>query len=245
MLDAPEEWIHQQDLDWLRYFEGGFRITHFELTEDSRHTYRDDGVFKEGFLGSIDRLEENQNYFPSPYARLRLHEFFFAELGWERFGATTRTYWDNHSDGDIKAKGPSFQLLAFMPTSMNSTPYLGMGFALLNASFSNDGVWHYGFNSANDHLYDDWVEAGRDPWVNGGYRRNIEVDNTTAFLLSLGCSSELREHLHADLLVRKMWANLNAKYYLSWYGTDRRDDRGSYDFPLDSLSIQLGIRYTF
>ncbi len=235
--------------DGLREFaqnhlEIGLRTSHFRLRTRKKHEYDGDGRFIGGFMGSINRLSEQQDYKPLPFVRIHINDTFGIQLGYTRFDVKTSTYWSGHSDGTFKLRGPTLKLYASHSLSSGLEPYIGAGVARLNASFRHDELWHNGFSPNNPEAYEAWVEAGRPEWPNGGYRRTISPKDTTAWIVSGGSRYPIHENWNLDLGLRYMRAEIDTDFYLSWYET-RRQDQGRYTFPMDNWSLLFSVSYDF
>lgn len=225
----------------------GFRTTYFQLEDDKRGKFNADGslVNGSGFLGSIVELDAQQNYIPLPYIQWFFNEYVAIELGYERLKARTVRFTDGGSDGTFDLKGPSIQLLGFLPNDTAFTPFIGIGVIFFNANFDHDGLWHNGFGGGNAREnYNNWRASGSPEWPNGGYRRNIDADNTTAYFISIGTSYDITENIILDLFIRYMEAEVDGHFYLSRYG-ETFQDSGKTTFPLDNWSGQLGIKWLF
>ncbi|HMP89156.1 MAG TPA: hypothetical protein PJ991_03085 [Kiritimatiellia bacterium] len=225
----------------------GFRSTYFDLTDDKKGEFRADGSFVNGsgFLGSIVELDARQNYMPLPYIQWFFSEYFALELGYERLKARTVRYTDGGSDGTFKLNGPSIQALGFLPNESAFTPFIGVGVIFFNADFDHDGLWHNGFGGGNaQENYNNWRASGSPAWPNGGYRRNIDASNTTAYFFSFGTSYDITENIILELFIRYMKAEVDGHFYLSRYD-EIFQDSGTTTFPLDNWSGQLGIKWLF
>lgn len=223
----------------------GVRVSYYHFTAAERRKYDEFGNFKEGLLGSIVEIDEERDFTPTFFTRVHLSEFISIEVAWERLEGATVKYRSDYSDGDLHASGPAVLLIGRYPNRTRYTPYLGMGLVFLDTRFEPWGPWHYGFSSHNLDYYDTWIAEGSDLTVNGGYRRNIESEDTTGFVVSAGCTAVIADGFKGELALRVMDATVDARYYLSWYGTDRIVDGGEYKLPLDNWAIQLGISYGF
>ena len=74
------------------HVEVGLRMTRFTLSKDSQGGYDANGEYQNGFLGSINHLEADQDYTPLPFLRVKFNSYIGAELGYERLRAITRKY---------------------------------------------------------------------------------------------------------------------------------------------------------
>lgn len=227
-----------------QHLEIGVGITYTRLRETTRREFDEEGVFTGGFLGSIDKLHVEQENMLTPIIRLKWNEYFGLQIGYTSFAARTTTFWDGHTDGNFKLSGPTFEVYARARPMSGFAPYASVGVAVLNGNFQHDELWHNGFSPRNPEAYRGWVNAGRPAWPNGGYRRNIDLSNTTALLISGGCVYHISENWMIDLSVQYMSVDVDADFYLSWYDSNRRD-QGSYTIPMSNVSTTLGIVYRF
>lgn len=226
------------------HVEMGLRVTHFRLRTREKHEYDDDGRFTGGFMGSINRLSERQDYRPLPVLRIRINDTLGMQLGYTRFDVKTSTYWSGHSDGTFRLRGPTLKLFARHVLPSGLEPYAAAGIARLNASFRHDELWHHGFSPNDPSTYEAWVDAGRPAWPNGGYRRTISPKDTTAWIFSGGSRYPIADNWNLDVGLRYMVAEIDADFHLSWYET-RRQDRGRYTFPMDNWSFLFSVSYDF
>jgi opacity protein-like surface antigen len=234
--------------DFLEFVSGrlelGVGVNHVRLRETTRREFNNEGVFTGGFLGSIDQLHVQQRGILAPIVRLKFNENFGFQLGYRSYGARTTTFWNGHSDGSFQVNGPTLELFAKTKPIAGFSPYGAVGIAVLNGNFNHDELWHNGFSPLNPDAYRGWVNAGRPAWPNGGYRRTIDVDNTTALLLTGGCMYHINDQWKIDLSVQYMKADVDANYYLSWYGENRRD-QGDFTIPMSNLNATLAVVYRF
>jgi TolB-like protein/outer membrane protein W len=228
----------------------GARITHYSLIDDSELNYDDNGKFTEGYLGSIAYLDANQNYVPTIYANITITEWFALQLAWERFEIETSTYWDGHSDGTFNMRGPSLTAQLRYANHTKFTPYAGAGIVMLNVDFDMEGWWHNGFSGETgeeaQQAYDNWIASGAPEWPNGGYQRNLTVDDDITFkpIIQGGCLWDISDHFALDLDLRYMNFDNSLNYNLSKYG-HVFSDRGSSDFPMSAWMVDLGLVVSF
>ncbi|MFW5870855.1 MAG: outer membrane protein [Verrucomicrobiota bacterium] len=227
ILEAPEL-IRQQAKEYMiayrevrkqhlaDHLEIGARISRFRLKKSKKQEFDKDGKFIGGFLGSIDEIDEQQDYSPTLYLRYNINKNFGLELGWDRFDIQTRTYYDT-SDGDFEYSGFSFLLRGRYPNETTFTPYASLGWSLLGGDVDYNPEWH----------------------DNG--RRNLYPDDTIAFSLGLGCEFELAPNWRADMGLRMIRADFDVEYKLA----AERTSRGSFNFPLDNTTVHAGISYYF
>ncbi len=198
------------------HVEIGARISCFRLKRSKKQEFDKDGKFIGGFLGSIDEIDEQQDFSPTLYLRYNINNNFGLELGWDKFDVRTRTYYDT-SDGDFEYSGFSFLLRGRYPNETTFTPYASLGWSLLGGDVDYNPEWH----------------------DNG--RRNLYPDDTIAFSLGLGCEFELAPNWRADMGLRMIKADFDVEYKLA----AERSSRGSFNFPLDNTTVHAGISYYF
>jgi hypothetical protein len=228
--------------------ELGLRLTRFSLDTPTSGYFDEFGVYQNSFLGSINKLEEEQTSLPYPWLRYFPIPYAGVEVGYDRLRAITRKWTNpddpNDSDGTLNLQGPQFTLLGRYPNQTWFTPYAGLGLVLYGSDFENEDWWHNGFGSYDDPNYAAWLAAGRPEWPNGGYQRTITISDTTAYFGTLGCAMHVWKGLEVDVQWRKLRADVDAHYTLSFFGT-ARDDRGWYVFPLDHSAWQASVKYAF
>lgn len=246
----------QEYVDWLTtldeavtgHLSAGLRINYFELTDPTKGDYDSRGIIvdKSGFLGSITELDENQDYSPLPFVQWHFNPYVALELSYEHLGAKTVARYDQNqpagSDGSFSLRGFAVTVIGYLPNDTKFLPFAGFGLVQFDVKFNSDELWHNGFGNEAD--YEAWVEAGRPEWPNNGYQRTISGKDTTGYFLTAGCSYPATDQIVIDLSLRYMVVEFDADYTLSRYG-DVFDDRGSFDFPFDNWTGQLGVRYLF
>jgi outer membrane protein W len=245
--DAQEVWNAPSTQVIFSRVEIGLRSSHFGLRDDSERHYDAQGEIIEGYLGSITELEPQQDYFPSMYANVRFSEWLALQVGFERFELRTGRFWDDDTDGSFEFNGPSLTAQVRYPNTTRFTPYAGAGLALLDVDFAMIGWWHNGFGGADAHEnYRAWRASGSPRWPNGGYQRNLKVEDDFAIkpVFQVGCLCRLTEHFSLDLDWRYMSLDSELEYTLSRYG-DVFDDRGTSSFPMEAWIIDFGVLANF
>lgn len=243
-----QAWNLPSRSDKLRSFiedhvEVGLELSYFKLQTTTKREFDETGRFTGGFLGSIDKLHAKQHKRPIPFLRLHVNRFSGIQLGYTFLNAKTSTYY-GHSDGTFRLRGLTMEMFARHRFESGFAPYVAVGLAHLNAKFDHSELWHNGFSPNNPQPYRHWVSAGRPQWPNNGYQRTIALSDTMAWTLSGGCAYYLYPNWVANVGIRYMATDVDANYYLSWYGGSRRD-QGTYKFPLDNLAFQLSVSYDF
>jgi hypothetical protein len=237
---AGTAWESTSDVlhDHLRV---GVRYRSVELTDDKRSS-------ENSYLGSITQIENLDDYdwttwltvewLANPYIGLRFN--------YEQVRGRTRTSsWDNHTDGDIDVMGPQFSLIVRLPNRTRFTPTAGVGYAWLNSTFEHNPVWYNGFGGEDKIVnYNNWVQAGRPPWPNNGYRREIILEDTSAVILLAGLEIRITDHLDFNLFAQDMAVeDIDLRYELSFGGNVTRREYSR--FPMANTSYGAGVRWTF
>ena len=198
--------------------EVGLRFSNFSF-KDADRTTTENGITYGYTVGiSTYDMEEVQKYYPLPYVRYNFMEYVGLQLGWERLEGKTWTLDVNepHSDGNLVLSGPSLMIYGRYPVG-RFAPYAGIGAVFLSANFEQDVSWHA------DGL------------------RNMEAEDTTGLLVTIGSSMTVYDHVLARLSFSSLSAESDARY---WMRGDSRD-RANWSFPCDSWLIQFGIEYAF
>ena len=217
--DAQEKPFYQQFIkDRL---EIGLRMTYFKYTDAEKRSYDANGNLTGGYTAGIStyNLADVQYYAPLPYLRYNIIKYLALQIAWERTKgkADTLDPVDPHNDGNLILSGPSLMLLGRYPNETIFTPYAGIGFAFLSADFEED-----------------------DSWSQDGFL-NMESEDTTGFMLSLGCSIQLMEYVAVDLSLSYMQAKSDTRYWIR----GENYDRATWEYPADALLYQMGVKFLF
>ena len=223
----------------------GTRVEYFKLKTE-----------KDDFIGSIDKLDARQNYDPTrlflDVTLTRLWNMdFFLEASWTRIAmGTITTYNYNQNDGTLELSGPLLCLNASYSNDSRFTPYGGIGAVYFNDTSVSKGWWHYGFSPDEngdwrpaDREYAYWRANGSPSWPNGGFTRTFELDKAWGWLVNLGCTVELIEHLHGDFNLRYTEVTVDNTYTMAFYG-DPVDIRYS-EFDVSHYTTSIGLKYQF
>jgi len=214
------------------HFEAGLRITHFQFKDPTQYTRDASGNITGGYTAGISTydLEEEQSYMPTIYLRYNVIEYITLQFSWEYLKGKAWNIqvppYPQGSDGDLILSGPSFSLYGRYPIEFEQienfrvAPYAGVGIVFFKADFEQDSEWHA------DGL------------------RNMEADDTTGYLLTLGTSVTLWENIEADLSISSLKAEPSAKYWYRGRGTSDNPDN-EWDFPADSWLYQFAVKYVF
>lgn len=221
--DAPETpWDRLQGVMSER-LEIGLRVMHYRLTDSAKTTRDEESNVVGGYTSRISlyRLEEKQNYLPLPYARWKFNPYVAAELAFYDFRARTDTIWDGHTDGDVLASGPALQLLGRYPNETPFTPFAGLGMTWLSTDFDYNAAFH-----------------------ENGLRR-IELEDTQAFIWSVGCSVAIQERWQADVALYGMNTDIDAHYSMSRDGGQTILAEERWTFPFSNWAFVVGLKYAF
>jgi outer membrane protein W len=133
------------------------------------------------------------------------------------------------------------------PSGRLLRPYAGLGLTYFFARFDHEGWWHYGFLADRWQdaaaAYDAWRITGIPENPNGGYRRNMDIDDSIGLAATAGCDVRLTGHLRLDLLARYIRVKVDATYVQSTAGVERRTKSSTFDMTAHTLG--LGLRYAF
>ena len=240
---GPELWNRTREV-LSDHLELGMRMVSFKLLNTKKNT----------FLGTIDYLDADGGNPFRIYAHWLFTPYYGIELTWDHVEATTMILYDGHSDGTIVMTGPVVVGFGCLPIdsmiggkAVTFVPYAGIGFAILDASFSHEGWWHHGFPGEDpqeaEREYNEWVATGSPPWPNGGYERTMNLDNTIGLVVMAGCTTEVAENLSVEFYLRYMDAQVDDEFTLSRYGDVF--DRTYATFPMGNFAFGLGVKYAF
>lgn len=249
MAALEQRWQQFRDLADGR-LQVGTRSTAFLLTRPDKDT----------FLGSIDRLEAQQNLWPlKGFLRWLLSPVWAVDLAWDGIRATTRTTDIGHSNGDLLLAGPILSGVARRTFTRHVhshtyqiTPYAGGGLAYFFGDFDHDPVWFHGFGRspretsdwpAAQREYQAWLDEGAPDWPNSGYRRTLKFDHALGLVLNGGCQIQFHRHWFADVHLRYVHMESDATFSMSWYG--EVFERVHATFPLNHWTAGVGIGYAF
>jgi hypothetical protein len=244
-LALAAQWTSGQETAWSQiadhmlkdHLAVGLRASDFSLETTTKRVYDADGKFVHGFLGSIDRLEEEQSYAPAIYVRWNFNSYINAEFGREHMEVRTWTHAkDGHSDGAFDLSGWILALNGRYANATRFAPYAGIGWAFLDAKFDAEPFWEFGFETPAE--YASWRATGSPPW--SGIRQTIAADNEPGLLFQMGCDIVLKDHLRLDLAARHIAMDVDTRYHFP----DGREDVLA-TFPMDSWAFVAGLHYAF
>jgi hypothetical protein len=222
----------------------GIRISHKSLLDPSA----------ESFIGSVNELSERQHYLPPQlFISVLINDYFGIELSYDQIEAETITTEDGHTDGYLNLRGPTLQFFGNCPFILHAGPqptYMSvracMGIAILRGTFEDEPWWHHGFPAPPDdpqQLYADWIAAGAPEWPNAGLKRHMSVEDEITWFLAASLQARFYDRLSAELRLQFMQLQTDASVDLTFRAEPYQQRHGSFD--LDSLSIGLGVLYTF
>ena len=220
----------------------GFRVEEVKLQNNRDH-----------YIGSINRLEECQNYDPRLFMDVTLLRYWNidwnAEITWTQLSLKTITT-DGHTDGTLKLLGPVMTLNASYPNNTRFTPYGGLGAVYFCSTDVSEGWWHYGFdprreggNAQVEAAYQRWRAQGSPEWPNGGYTRTFKLDRTWGPVYDLGLNVKLYKDFEADLMARYTHAVIDNTYVLAFY--DAPSGIRYSQWNVSNTTYTLGLKYVF
>jgi outer membrane protein W len=180
-----------------------------------------------GFLGTIYAVDEVQNLAPlKPFITYYFAQYVGLELAYDEMKAeTVATDVDEpgriKSDGEASLSGPTLTLLGRYPNESSFTPYLGVGIGFFSGDFEESAEWEGDFSRS----------------------RQMEIDDATAFLLTVGTTYNLTPSWLIDFSVQYVQADADATFLGYTKGVLDTNMPGS--FPMDNVAFRLGIIYAF
>ncbi len=228
-------------------------VEHLRVGLRFRQTYLHDHtrLMDDSYRGSITHLSVKQDESPLTALTLewRFNRYLGTQLSWEQVRAETRTTQEteslNHSDGDISLFGPGLTLLLRYPNRTFITPFAGLGYTWLDATFVHNPAWQNGFGGdTREADYAAWIAAGSPPWPNKGYRRTITLEDTAGWMLAYGLDFQITDQLDVTLAVQIMdvdGADLTQR--LTYIDTVVETRHGT--FPMSNTSYSAGLRWLF
>lgn len=194
------------------------------------------------FLGTIYALDEEQNcLLVQPFLTYYFNKYLGFELAYDNMEAKTLAighYSDEKNDGSVSLDGPTLTLQGRYLNHTSFTPYAGMGLGFFNGNFDAEPAWELGYNDPADY-----VRLGSPTTLYGGRYRQMEVDNTVAFLLTAGTTWKIYRNWSVDLSAEYIQANADATFL--GYVHDVRYTKKSGSFPMDNVAFRMGIVYEF
>lgn len=202
----------------LRGLEIGTRILHVMLQEDEKGTGTD--TRDDNFLGSIDILDEDQDYVPTRlYAQYFFSDILGVGISYDKVEADAKD--ETASDGTISMDGPILYLVGRYDNGSALVPFAEVGIAFYQNSFDPTEEW------ADD----------------GDFRRFMKLDDTEALVLGFGCDYRFTESLSMNLYARVVeGASFDAAHFNT---EDASHPRQSGSFNMDYFGAGIGIKYAF
>lgn len=238
-LTASTQKRHAAMLFLEQNVEVGLALNFYSPLDDSRSV----GDY---YLGTIRELDLQTG--PLSVNSLRIHlllpENFRIELGWSDFELDTHTA-EGDSDGTFTLNGPRLMALYHADVHPILKPTLGIGTSKISADFDANPIWFNGFRG-DDKIadYEAWRASGAPAWPNGGYRKDIKVDDIWAWHLRAGLDITYFEDWVIGLNYEYIDQSLAGDYELSYYGEPGRIEPNN-TFPADLHTFAFYTRYTF
>lgn len=214
-------------------------LTFVKTSMDKTHVPYD-SAGENNFLGNINNLNENDmsdfgiilRYEISPYIALQFSTGTTIDL----------EMWNNEResrDANFDADGKTFEVLFMYPfDEYYVTPYVGLGFTLLDFSIDYNNWWHYGWGSPDAYdQYSSTYESNISRWM-------ILDPPSSAFAFTLGISADLWRHIQFDLFYRITNADdCKIEFRRVEYGHSRHMLNGY--VPMDYSSFGIALRGVF
>ncbi len=196
------------------------------------------------FLGTIYALDEEQNYAPTKiFLGYDFTKYFGIELAWDSMEASTKATSiyssEIKSDGEVSLYGPTLSLLVKIPNKTQFTPYGGLGIGFFSADFDESADWALGYQGPSHY-----ESLGSPSTPFNGHTRSMEVDSTTAFLLTIGVSWFPTENWFLDLSGQYVKADTDATFTSFQDGVQTGTPQTG-NFPMDNFAVRFGIGYRF
>ncbi len=221
----------------------GTRLVHRTLTDsDSGHK---GGTYESGtYLGTIYALEEEQSYIPNKlFIKYDFIEYLGVELAWDSMEANTLATLFltdiTKSDGTVTLYGPTISIVGQLPNKTEFTPYVGLGIGLFSADFDESADWQLGYQSPTQY-----ESMGSPSTPLNNHTREMDVDSTTAFIMSLGVNWAFDDNWFADLSGQYIAADPNVTFYSYTNGVQDAPPQYGH-FPMDNITLRVGIGYRF
>lgn len=217
--------------------EIGTRVTAFHLKDASRPA---DPNREETYVGYLNRLDDDQNYAPvKVFADVYVNPYFGAELTYDEVAGRAYNMNGGDSDGYIEMSGPIFSLIGRYPIQDMFYPYVGIGYAWMDATFERAPWWEWGWKSEADY------EAAGGGVASTGIYRYMIVEDDDAMVYTIGLVVRFTDHLAADVMVRSMDLKADTLFYRTIDGVVSEPDTSRGAFVMDHIAYGLGVRYVF
>lgn len=199
-------------LDYL--FQVGTRSLYYDLLDNTKGEKFDDS-----FIGSINRLEADQDYLPlNPYVQiLRPFDPMDAGLGasYSRMYVDTRD--DGGGDGKIETQGLHLYFIGACNKVAPFRPYVEGGISFYDNSFDPIASWS---------------ENGK---------RTFKLDSSVAPYFALGCQYEVASNWSVDVYLRYCDFDIDGVYVFT--GDSRAPE--PFTFTMEHIAYGLGATYSF
>lgn len=194
--------FEEEDTFFDNYVKGRLHIglSYAKMSMDETST-----PHEKAYLGNLDTLREDDmgqvgitlKYDFCKYLAVMFADDMHAKLSaWNNSGLS--------SDGSLVLDGWTLQAIGQYPWEIEEgkvvlTPYIGLGFSDISASWSYANWWHYGWSSP-----DSYAEFASYPTEkrNGYSRWMIPESPSNAFTYTLGVVVQLFQHLDIDFFYR-------------------------------------------
>ena len=234
-LEDPDE------AGWFsRRLEIGWRVALPKA--DTKSRWHD--VENYGFLGSMERFDEADDYYFSNFViSYKLSDWFAIGATWDEIAevAHTRSA-DHHKDGEWTEQGPSISAILTTPRLYDFvSPYVEIGAHFPHASFDAYHWWAFGYPSPAEY-----AALGSPSRSNKGYRRVIDTkaSDPVTLLWGAGIKFYVTENLALDLAYRHIDCDIDAHYHLN-HKQRMFQDCGRYKIPLSYSQLCFGVRWAF
>ncbi len=196
---------------------------------DSDSGHRGEGFGSGTYLGTIYAMDEKQNLAPfSPYVSWAFSDYVGVELAYDCFKAetvATNGYsMTRKTDGDLEFSGFILSLLAKYSNDTKFTPWAGLGLFFYSVEFDPNPDWAHSKRIANTY-------------------NHMSVDDVNGIAFSLGVDWELEEHWVLNFSCQYMSVDVDAVYKGYLNGEHYTTQPGN--FPVDNISVRVGIGYRF
>ncbi len=214
------EFTDEGDSWFVNRFDVGTRATSYALKETKRPP-------SNHFLGSINTLDEDQDYAPFKVF-LNYWPVQWAGVGItrEKFSAVTLTEEPGevtYTDGTFELDGPIFYLTFALPNKTPVTPFVEFGRMNLSASFESNPAW------ANAHRIQ-------------GYQNLVVREVNGGDMWAVGCDIHIKKGWSCNLIYREIKADIVVDHVLLGSLNQSNSNR---PFDLSSSFVGGGISYRF
>jgi outer membrane protein W len=193
------------------------------------------------FLGTIYALDESQNLAPiHPFITYDISPWISVELAYDYQKAQTLAASGSvdKSDGDVILQGPTLSLVGRYRNSTSFTPFFGLGVGFYSADFDESDHWALGY--PNEVTY---VALGSPSSLYNGRSRWMETEDTIVLLLQAGLTYAMTPSWFLDLTAQYFRSDVDATFHGYTNGVPDTEITG--EFPMDNLSIRIGVGYHF